>query len=449
MKRIFFFLLLSLGLFATGGDARGRGFGGFRGGGFGGGGFDRFSGYSGGFDRSFGGYDRFGGYSGGFSHSYSDGYGHGFSSFSGADRWGGSYSGSRSTQSYSGWAGRGATSTYDHMWTTHAGGSLTTSGTRGAAEGRYGGVAAGGTRDTTLTTAGGKTYSADSQRGFVSGPLGRTVGGASGTVEGPRGAHSWDTAFSGNRYTGNMSHYASVYGANGVHSTAYWSTGYMGTRAGYIRSGFGYYGCFHPAWYTAHPGCWAAAGWAAGAAWAAPAYGAVASYCDLDAAAAPDYDYGSAIVYQNNNVYVNGEDAGTAEQYAQQATAIATQGQTATAPPTDDWKALGVFALVQGDQKSSNDIFQLAINKEGIIRGNYYDGIMDTTTEVYGSVDKTTQRAAWTIGKKKDRVFEAGIYNLTQPQCPCLLHIGDQHTDQLLLVRMEQPKNGKDGKNGK
>jgi hypothetical protein len=49
---------------------------------------------------------------------------------------------------------------------------------------------------------------------------------------------------------------------------------------------------------------------------------------------------------------------------------------------------------------------------------------------------------AWTIGKNKDRVFEAGISNLTQPQCPCLLHVGTQTTDQMLLVRMEQPKNG-------
>jgi hypothetical protein len=65
------------------------------------------------------------------------------------------------------------------------------------------------------------------------------------------------------------------------------------------------------------------------------------------------------------------------------------------------------------------------------------------TTEVYESVDKKTQRAAWTIGKKKDRVFEAGIYNLTQPQCPCLLHIGTRRTDQMLLVRVEQPKNDK------
>jgi hypothetical protein len=382
MKRLFLLVLVSLGLFTVGSDVSGRGYGGFH---------------------------------------------------------GGSYSGSRSTESFSGW-GRGGSSNYDRSWSDARGGSVSTSGTRSAYEGRYGGFAASGSRDTTATTAGGKTYNFDRQGGVASGPGGRTVGGASGTVDGRYGSNSWESAFSGNRYTGNMDHYASVYGANGAHSTAYWSTGYMGTRAGYVRSGFGYYGSFHPAWYAAHPGCWAAAGWAAGAAWAVPTYAAISGYCGLDAAAAPDYDYGSSVVVQDNNIFINGQDAGTAQQFADEATALAVQGQTAAAPPTDDWKPLGVFALVQGDEKTSNNIFQLAINKEGIIRGNYYDGLMDTNTEVYGSVNKKTQRAAWTIGKKQDRVFEAGVYNLTLPQCPCLLHVGAQTTSQLLLVRMEQPK---------
>jgi hypothetical protein len=424
MRRSSLLLLAGIGLCVVTGDASGRGFGGF----------------SGGFSRGFAGG---GSYSGSGGRSFSGGYGSGFSSFSGADRFGGSYSGSRSVDSYSGWGGRGASSTYDHSWTSAGGATLSTSGSRGVAEGRFSGFAAVGNRDTTLTTAGGKTYSADRQGGVASGPLGRTTGGASGTVDGRYGSGGWESAFSGNRYTGNMNHYASVYGANGVHSTAYWSSGFMGTRARYVRTGFGYYGCFHPDWYAAHPGCWLAAGWAAGAAWTAATYADVSSYCGMDATLSPDYDYGSTVVYQENNVYVIGQDAGTAEQYAQSATTIATQGQAATPPKTDDWKPLGVYALVQGDDKTSNNIFQLAVDKNGVIRGNYYDGLMDTTTEVYGSVDKKSQRAAWTIGKKKDRVFEAGVYNLTQPQCPCLVHIGTQSTNQMMLVRVEQPKDQK------
>ncbi|MBX9627023.1 MAG: hypothetical protein K2X82_24690 [Gemmataceae bacterium] len=415
MSRSLLYLLAGVGLCAVGGDVQGWGRGG---GGFAAGGF-RAGGYSGGFER---------------------GGGAGFSSFSGADRFGGSYSGSRSFDSSAGW-GRSASGSYDHTWTNAAGGSVSTSGDRGAYRGPLGGTAVGGSRDTTVTTAGGKTYTADRQGGAASGPLGRTVGGASGSATGPGGSRSWETAFAGNRYTGNMDHYASVYGANGAHSTAHWTSGYMGVRAGAVRTGFGYYDCFHPAWYAAHPGCWVAAGWAAGAAWAAPTYAAVAGYCGLPADSYSDYDFGSNVVFQGDTVYVGGQESGTVQDYAQQATTIAAQGQAAS-PPADDWKPLGVFALVQGDEKTSNNIFQLAVNKDGVIRGNYYDGVTDTNAEVYGSVDKTTGLAAWTIGKKKDRVFEAGVYNLTQPQCPCLLHLGTQSTSQMMLVRVEKPAAG-------
>ena len=196
-----------------------------------------------------------------------------------------------------------------------------------------------------------------------------------------------------------------------------------------------------PRW-RRYPAAWYAAGWAASAAWAAATWGALDSYIGFAGEPPYTYDYGSDIVYQDNNVYVGGKDAGTAEQYAQQATTLAEQGQTADAPPAADWKALGVFALVPGDQKSSTNLFQLAVDKNGIIRGNYYDGVMDTTTPVYGAVDKKTQRAAWTIGKTKDRVFEAGLYNLTQSEAPVLVHFGADKTQQWLLVRVEQPAAG-------
>src|SRR5262245_40640862 len=119
MRRTILFLFVGIGLVAISGDVSGRGFGGYR----------SFGGFSGGYARSYGGYDR----------SFGGGYDRGFSSFGGYDRSGGSYSGSRSFNSYSGWGGRGALGSYDHSWTSASGASLSTSGTRGFAEGRYGG----------------------------------------------------------------------------------------------------------------------------------------------------------------------------------------------------------------------------------------------------------------------------------------------------------------------
>jgi hypothetical protein len=429
MKRVLLFVFTSVGLCIVSGNVNGRGYGG------------------GGRGGSYEGHTAGGGsYSGSYSHSSNESWGHGYGStsgsYSGETGRGGSYSGSRSTESSSGYGGRSASGTYDHTWSDAAGGSVSTSGSRSASEGRYGNTSASSSRDTSVTTASGQTYSGN-REGSYSGNryTGAASGSREGSVSGPGGTASWNSAYSGNRYTGNMDHYASVYGANGAHSTAYWSSGNMATTGNSVRSGFGYYNAFQPSYYSAHPGAWAAAGASASSAWAAPAYSSVASYCGMSAAASPDYDYGSSVVFQGDNVYMNGQDAGTTQQYADQATTIASQGQTASAPPTDEWKPLGVFALVQGDDKTSNYIFQLAVNKDGIIRGNYYDGVMDTNTDVYGSVDKKTQRAAWTIGKKKDRVFEAGIYNLTQPECTCLLHVGTESTSQMMLVRMQQPKN--------
>jgi hypothetical protein len=98
--------------------------------------------------------------------------------------------------------------------------------------------------------------------------------------------------------------------------------------------------------------------------------------------------------------------------------------------------------MVQGDETSSNDIFQLAMNKDGIVRGNYYNAISDSTTPVTGSLDKKSQRVAWTIGDKKYPVYEAGLYNLTQEQTTMLVHQDKDQTAQYRLFRIEQPKEG-------
>ena len=111
---------------------------------------------------------------------------------------------------------------------------------------------------------------------------------------------------------------------------------------------------------------------------------------------------------------MNGDSVGTQEQYAKQAITIADTGKQAEASKEEEWLSLGVFAMVQGEQADANDLFQLAVNKDGIIRGNYYNALGDTTLPVYGAVDKKTQRAAWTVGDKKEPIYEAGIANLTK-----------------------------------
>ena len=151
------------------------------------------------------------------------------------------------------------------------------------------------------------------------------------------------------------------------------------------------------------------------------------------------YDYGNNVTYNDNSVYVNGQDVGTSEQYYDQASQLASDGADAEAPSDGDWMPLGVFALTKTDAKSSDVTIQLAINKQGILRGNYTDTDTGESEVVQGSVDKKTQRAAFTVGDNTKNVIETGIYNLTKDEAPVLIHFGADKTEQWLLVRLKQP----------
>ena len=156
------------------------------------------------------------------------------------------------------------------------------------------------------------------------------------------------------------------------------------------------------------------------------------------------YDYGSNVTYQNNNVYVNGDDAGTSQQYYDSAENLASTGAQANASQDANWLPLGVFALTKPDQTSSDVTVQLAINKQGIIRGNYTENKTDKTQVIEGALDKKTQRVAFTIGDNKTEVIETGLYNLTKDEAQALVHFGADRTEQMLLVRLKKP-NESDG----
>jgi hypothetical protein len=206
-----------------------------------------------------------------------------------------------------------------------------------------------------------------------------------------------------------------------------------------VRNNFAHYGCFAGNWWGRYPGAWRAAAWTTAASvWGAAAWGTWAPFCGYPAEPVY-YDYGSNVVYEGDTVYINGDSVGTQEQYAEQAITIADTGKQAEASKDEEWLSLGVFAMVQGQGTDSNDLFQLAVNKAGTIRGNYYNAIADTTLPVYGSVDKKTQRAAWTVGDRKEPIYEVGAANLTKSETTMLVHFGKDRTQQWTLIRMEQP----------
>ncbi len=342
-------------------------------------------------------------------------------------------------------------------YTTARGTNVSYGGAGRSVSGPLGGTAGRGVGGVQVTTPGGQTATKVGRAGGAVGPGGVAVGGRSSAAAttGPRGtaatvsggrtaigpAGAVHTGYRGGAAVGPLGVAAGgsrVGVATGRYGTYHVSSSALRTRGGYVRSGFRYYNAFSPTWYTRYPGAWFAAGWTAGRVWIVATWPTMVAYCGFPQQ--PIYiDYGTTVVYEGDTVYIDGEKAASAEQYAQQATQIADAGRAAKPPEKEDFQPLGVFALVRGEEETSDKIFQLAVNKEGVIRGNYYDAIADNTLPVYGSVDKKTQRAAWSIGDKKDVVFEAGIANLTQEETPALVHYGKDNTQQFTLVRVEKP----------
>ncbi len=270
------------------------------------------------------------------------------------------------------------------------------------------------------------------ERGAAVGPNGAAAGGryaGATAVKGPEG-NTFVHATEAGR------------GAAAGYGTHAWSPTYCHAQAVAGRGWFNGRGIWGRGWWAGHPWAWYPAGYAAddwGAAiWATATWANAADWIGC----APEYygyNYGNDIVYDNGSVYYAGQDAGSAQQYYQEAADLANTGGTAAATGNAQWLPLGVFGLMSEGQKTPDMVFQLAVNKQGVIRGNYYDQVTQTNLPVTGQVDEKTQRVAWTVGGGKGIVVETGLYNLTQDDSTALVHFGPDKTQQDVLVRMQQP----------
>jgi hypothetical protein len=154
------------------------------------------------------------------------------------------------------------------------------------------------------------------------------------------------------------------------------------------------------------------------------------------------YNYGNNVYYEGDTVYYNDQPVATAEEYADQAEAIATNIPDVT-PAEDDWMPLGVFAVTQDEESSDAEptmFLQLAVSKEGILSGSLRNTATGSVKPIEGMVDQETQRAAWTVADRTRPLMETGIVNLTEDTAPALVHFADGTTQQWLLVRLEEPK---------
>jgi hypothetical protein len=337
----------------------------------------------------------------------------------------------------------------------------------GASRGPLGGASAGTVSGTRITAPNGQSITRAQGNVAQVGPYGgvrvgsgsatnvrspfgpsTTVGQANSLAVGPYGGIRTSSTtgmaarspFSGGAAVVNRNTVAAGPAGVGVRqSTTYMSPNSVRAAAAIARSG-STTTFFTPNFYTRHVNAWIAPRWVAGTTIYRPlVWGTAATFIGISAAPLI-YDYGSTVVIQDNRVYLNGEEIATTEQYTAQAKQLVEVGQQARVAENDEWHPLGVFGLVQGDETVAQRIFQLAVNKAGIIRGNYYDAVTDATTPVSGSVDKRTQRVAWSIGNNKSIVFEVGLSSFTEPESTVLIHNGQNGTQQMILVRLEEPE---------
>jgi len=280
-----------------------------------------------------------------------------------------------------------------------------------------------------------------------SGAQGAAVGAAASNRNQPQYSGAQGAAAGAAVANRNQPQYSGAQGAAAGYAAAQnnYGTGFsqMPASARYgtasaVRGNFNNYGLYGNGWNADHPGAWAAAGWNANNAWKPATWAAAGAWCGCAASAPVYYDYGNTVTYQNNAVYVNGQDTGSSEDYYNQAATLASTGTAAEAPNDDEWLPLGVFAFTKNQQTASDVTIQIAINKAGVVRGNYTDTVTHKTQPIHGSVDKQSQRLAFTVGENTKNVVETGLYNLTKDESPALIHFGTDRTEQWLLVRLQQ-----------
>jgi hypothetical protein len=190
----------------------------------------------------------------------------------------------------------------------------------------------------------------------------------------------------------------------------------------------------HPnwaAWRINRPYRWAT--WAALTGW----FGRGAGYSETT------YAYGDNIYYSNDQVYYGDQPVATAEQYADQAAALAASAPQELNPQTSDWMPLGVFAVTQDREATGvapTLFMQLAVNKDGVISGTFKNEATGDVQTLEGMIDKKSQRVAWCVEGKSWPIIETGLSNLTQDTAPVLVHFDDGQTQQWLLVRLPDPK---------
>jgi hypothetical protein len=102
-----------------------------------------------------------------------------------------------------------------------------------------------------------------------------------------------------------------------------------------------------------------------------------------------------------------------------------------------EWMTLGAYSLRTGPGDAGTRMLELAVDRHGLVGGNYYDMITGTSSNVTGRIDRKTQRVTWSIDSNRQLTFSASLNQLTQGEGLVDVKFPSGRTQQWRLVRME------------
>lgn len=205
---------------------------------------------------------------------------------------------------------------------------------------------------------------------------------------------------------------------------------------------------FSRGWYGRHRGAWGG-GWGWGNPWNVATWGTTAAWLGLAATNPAWGGYGptNTTIYDTDSEQLNAPDGEqptgqelSPEALAAESAAAKELAAKGTAEPGQNEKfmPLGVFTLAPENQTEATAMLQLAVSKQGVLRGSYFDLLSDVNHPIRGSVNKKTQQVAWTFGPQGRVTFQTALGVLTETSGPVSVHYENGQTRQWVLARYEK-----------
>jgi hypothetical protein len=190
---------------------------------------------------------------------------------------------------------------------------------------------------------------------------------------------------------------------------------------------------FTPDWYAKHPEAWrprqSPADW-----WKTADVATITGW--LGKPIQPVMAAGTAA--DNGGAVATAGGAGIGADGLQSVLVLPAGHQNAVGPADSDWLPLGVFAVVPPgttDTAQAHNYQQLAVDRQGTIKGNFFDAISGTVQPITGTVDRTALTASWTVGANGSRFTAPMRAFAGQPRTVSMLSGGQPRDLELMPVQ--------------